>query len=100
MAQATFSIRMDEALKARFDALCSDFGMSMSTAITVFAKAVVRERRIPFEITASTSDVTRESAFADFMALRDDARARGISGMTDDEINDEIAKARHPEEEE
>ena len=25
----------------------------MSTAITVFAKAVVREKRIPFEITAS-----------------------------------------------
>ena len=27
--------------------------MSMSTAITVFAKAVVRERKIPFEISAS-----------------------------------------------
>ena len=26
--------------------------MSMSTAITVFAKAVVRERKIPFEISA------------------------------------------------
>ena len=36
-----------------FDLLCSDFGMSMSTAITVFAKAVVRERKIPFEITAT-----------------------------------------------
>ena len=53
MAQATFSVRMDDNLKKEFDSLCSDFGMSMSTAITVFAKAVVRERRIPFEITAS-----------------------------------------------
>ena len=53
MAQATFSVRMDDGLKKKFDALCSDFGMSVSTAITVFAKAVVREQRIPFEITAS-----------------------------------------------
>ena len=53
MAQATFSVRMDDSLKKDFDSLCSDFGMSMSTAITVFAKAVVRERKIPFEISAS-----------------------------------------------
>lgn len=53
MAQATFSVRMDDGLKKEFDLLCSDFGMSMSTAITVFAKAVVREKKIPFEITAS-----------------------------------------------
>jgi len=53
MSQATFSIRMEDELKKEFDSLCSDFGMSMSTAITVFAKAVVRERKIPFEISAS-----------------------------------------------
>lgn len=53
MAQATFSVRMDDGLKKEFDILCADFGMSMSTAITVFAKAVVRERKIPFEISAS-----------------------------------------------
>lgn len=53
MAQATFSIRMDDGLKREFDNMCSDFGMSMSTAITVFAKAVVREKKIPFEIRSS-----------------------------------------------
>ncbi len=52
MAQATFSVRMDDGLKKEFDVLCSDFGMSMSTAITIFAKAVVRERKIPFEISS------------------------------------------------
>ena len=52
MAQATFSVRMDENLKRQFDILCADFGMNASTAFTVFAKAVVRERRIPFEISS------------------------------------------------
>ena len=50
MAQTTFSIRMDSDLKKDFDKLCEEFGMSMSTAINVFARAVVRERRIPFEL--------------------------------------------------
>ena len=38
MAQATFSVRMDETLKKQFDSLCSDFGMTASTAINVFAR--------------------------------------------------------------
>lgn len=53
MAQSTFSVRMDEKLKKSFDELCSDFGMSASTAFTIFAKAVVKERKIPFDIKAS-----------------------------------------------
>ncbi|MDY3971784.1 MAG: type II toxin-antitoxin system RelB/DinJ family antitoxin [Clostridia bacterium] len=52
MAQTNVNIRMDEELKKQFDAFCSDIGMSMTTAICVFAKKAVRERRIPFEITA------------------------------------------------
>ena len=32
MAQATFSIRMDEKLKKEFDALCTEFGMNATTA--------------------------------------------------------------------
>lgn len=50
MAQTNLNIRMDENLKKQFDAFCSDVGMSMTTAICIFAKAVVREHRIPFEI--------------------------------------------------
>lgn len=52
MAQTSINIRMDEDLKQQFDAFCSDIGMSMSTAFCVFAKTAVRERRIPFEISA------------------------------------------------
>ena len=55
MALATFSVRMDESLKRQFDALCSEFGMNATTAFNVFARAVVREKRIPFEIQASSN---------------------------------------------
>ncbi|QNL98312.1 type II toxin-antitoxin system RelB/DinJ family antitoxin [Treponema sp. Marseille-Q4132] len=50
MNQSAFSVRMDSQLKYEFSLICEDFGMSVSTAITLFAKAVVREHRIPFEI--------------------------------------------------
>ena len=52
MSQTNINIRMDSDLKKQFEAFCSDIGMSMTTAFCVFAKKAVRERRIPFEITA------------------------------------------------
>ena len=95
MAQATFSVRMDESLKKQFDGLCSDFGMTASTAINVFARAVVRERKIPFEITSPQSNITREKAMQAFMSLRQQAKENNVQDMTLDEINEEIRLARY-----
>ena len=52
MAQTMINFRMDEALKVKMDAVCKEMGMTPSTAYTIFANKVVRERRIPFEINA------------------------------------------------
>ena len=38
MAQTTVSVRMDDTLKREFDKVCSDLGLSMTTAITMLAK--------------------------------------------------------------
>ena len=94
MAQSTFSVRMDESLKNQFDTLCQDFGMNMTTAINVFARAVVRQRRIPFEIASPDLQVTRSGALQAFQTLRNQAKNNGVSDLSLDEINDEIDKAR------
>ena len=94
MAQATFSVRMDEGLKKQFDGLCQEFGMNASTAINVFARAVVRQRRIPFEIASPETEITREGAMQAFMALRTKAKENGVSDMSLEEINKEIDVAR------
>ena len=52
MAQAMVNFRMDEDLKKSMEQVCTDMGMSMTTAFTIFAKKVSREKRIPFEISA------------------------------------------------
>ena len=94
MALATFSVRMDESLKKQFDGLCQEFGMSATTAINVFARAVVRQRRIPFEISSPEKNITREGAMQAFMALRAQARENGVVDMDLDEINKEISASR------
>jgi addiction module RelB/DinJ family antitoxin len=94
MAQAVFSVRMDESLKKRFDALCQEFGMNSSTAFNIFARTVVRERRIPFEIAATEPEITREEAMQAFLTLRQQAKENGISDMSLSEINKEISDYR------
>ena len=62
MAQTSVNIRMDEDLKKQFDNFCSDVGMSMTTAFCIFAKTVVRDRRIPFEIRTNEPNETTYAA--------------------------------------
>ncbi len=52
MAQTNVNIRMDEDLKEQFNQFCNEVGMTMTTAFCIFAKTVVRQQKIPFEITA------------------------------------------------
>lgn len=94
MAQATFSVRMDEKLKKQFDTLCAEFGMNATTAFNIFARAVVRERKIPFEISAKEQEVSLEDGRRAFWELRESARQNGLQDMSLEEINDEIRLAR------
>ena len=52
MAQAMVNFRMDADLKKSMEQTCQEMGMSMTTAFTIFATKVSREKRIPFEISA------------------------------------------------
>lgn len=73
MSQSMVNIRMDSDLKKGVEAACADMGLSMTTLFTIFAKKVVRERRIPFEV---SGELPREQAFQIFMD--------GVDGFTDD----------------
>jgi DNA-damage-inducible protein J len=52
MATTSITIRMDENLKKQAEILFEDMGLNMTTAFTIFTKAVVRQGKIPFEIAA------------------------------------------------
>ncbi len=65
MAQTNINIRMDENLKQQFDRLCNELGLNMTTAFTIFAKTVVRQQRIPFEISLDTPNSETLAAIDD-----------------------------------
>ena len=50
MAQTLVNFRMDVAMKAELEELCQELGMNMTSAFTIFAKKMIRERRIPFDV--------------------------------------------------
>ena len=50
MAQTTVCVRMDDSLKRDFDKVCNELGLSMTTAITMLAKKMTREKRLPFDV--------------------------------------------------
>ena len=57
----SISVRMDDALKNSFEAACEDMGMPMAVALTIFAKRVARDRRIPFDVSAPRDPFFSES---------------------------------------
>ena len=44
----TINIRIDEKLKKQSEAVLEELGMNMTTAITIYLKALVRNNGIPF----------------------------------------------------
>jgi DNA-damage-inducible protein J len=88
---------MDSDTKKRFDEICKDFGMSSNTALNVFARTVVKQERIPFEVESQRITEKKEAAkrFGDaFEKLRAKVQEQGIPEMSLDEINALIKEVR------
>ena len=97
MALSTITIRVDDTLKNNFNSLCGQFGLSNTAAYTLFMKAVVRERRIPFDIRIDSDEEIRAKAISAFAQMRADAEGRGIQDLSLEEINaiiNEVRKAK------
>ena len=97
MAQTAFTVRMDSDTKKRFDEICKDFGMSSNTALNVFARTVVKQERIPFEVETQKEFEQRELSrrFGEVVNdIREEAIKNGVSDMSLEEINAIIKETR------
>lgn len=81
MAQIpTMSVRIEPNLRKEADEVFSRLGITPTTAITLFYKAVVREQGLPFEVTARPArpapepDSVLEQLLAAYLAERDERR--------------------------
>lgn len=48
----TMTIRIDADLKREAESICEEMGLTMSAAVTIFMKRLVKDRAIPFRFTA------------------------------------------------
>ena len=75
MAQTTVSFRMDEGLKQNMEQLCSDLGLTMTAAFTIFAKKMTRESRIPFDVSIERPNADTLAAIAEVRQMKADPTA-------------------------
>ena len=70
MSQINVNIRMDEETKKAFERFCEEIGLSVSAAFNIFAKTVVREQRIPFELTTDIPNAVTQAAMNEYFQMK------------------------------
>ena len=100
MSETTnLSIRIDRDLKEEADQIFSALGMNLTTAITVFVRQAVRQKKIPFEISLYPENENKVSLMRDAIAASEriwqNSVRNGTDKLTMEEINAEIAATRN-----
>ena len=74
----TVTLRFDDATKKELDEMVEEMGMNLTTFFTIYAKRALRDRKIPFEISApatlSRSAVEQKLDEADRFAVETEER--------------------------
>ena len=91
---ANVNIRMDDDTKRQFDQFCSEVGISVSAAFNLFAKRVIKEQRIPFDITSEVPNKTTRAAIreAEYMSKHPELfkSYRTAEELFEDILNEEV----------
>ena len=87
------NIRIDRDLKTEADFILERMGLNLSTAVNVFVRQIVQEKTIPFKIQLC-EDETLSRAKDALKDMQIHCAANGISEMTIEEIDSEIAAYR------
>lgn len=70
MAKVSTNISLDSELKKSAQELFSDFGLDLTTAVTMFLKQAVREQRIPFEIKREVPNAQTKAALDEYYRMK------------------------------
>jgi DNA-damage-inducible protein J len=76
---------MDSDVKNQLDDFCSKVGMNTATAINMFARAVLREKRLPFDVAAEIDPFCNESNLAYLKQLKHEVD-NGLCELTPHEL--------------
>ncbi len=74
------AVNMDDELKKEFSKVVKEMGLNASSAVNLFARTVVRERRIPFEVTLRTVEERGSNSYLDGRLQRSVENPSGGAG--------------------
>ena len=92
MANSLVQFRTEEITKMKASSICEKLGIDLPTYMRMCISRLVQENGIPF--TMNLNDLSENKAVKAMKAASKIAAENGISVMTLDEINAEIAEAR------
>lgn len=91
MADTTnLNIRMDKNVKEQAEAIFNELGLTMTSAITVFLKAAIRERGIPFRLTLDVPNAETAAAIEEGRKIAYDKDVKGYTNI--DELKAALLK--------
>ena len=70
MRKVSTNISIDPKLKKEAVELFANFGLDLSTGITLFLQQAVREKRIPFEVRLEIPNKETQEALNEFKEMR------------------------------
>ncbi len=74
------NIRMDKTVKEQAEAIFSQLGLTMTTAVNLFLRSAIRENGIPFSLKL-TPNATTEAAIAEGRRIAGDPTVKGYKDM-------------------
>jgi len=93
MEYSATTVRLESDLKRQFDSICKSMGMNANVAFNIFARAVVKEKGIPF-VVETAEKKHRTDAMASFRALRSVVEQPSFPEISEEEIEQEISAYR------
>jgi len=94
MATSLLQVRVDDALKDEASKVFENLGIDTSTAVRMFLKRAVMENGIPFRMTLPKAPYNAERGYRAMLQLGEESEKNGLSEMSLDDINAEIAASR------
>ena len=82
----TVSLRFEDSMKRELDEMCSEMGMNLTTFFMVYAKRALRDRRIPFDITAPIDPFYSKANMSQIEKAVRQVEAGKIVNKTTDEL--------------
>jgi DNA-damage-inducible protein J len=84
MAAVNYTVRLDESDKKAAEQVFNDLGLTLAAGFNVYIKAVVRQRRIPFDMTLNPQQKTAQN----FLSAMHNIRSEGFSSEDEAALND------------